>query len=269
MIRSSSLVAALSVLIPLLSAEESPARKSITQKWTIEGLEREALIFPSTKDSTEGAPLVFGFHGHGGGAQQAARSFRLHEEWPEAVVIYMQGIPTPGRLTDPEGKKNGWQSSAGILEDRDLKFFDAVLKTAKEKQKIDETRIYSTGHSNGGGFTYLLWAERPGVFAAMAPSAAAGLKSATKLTPKPALHLASPDDPLVKYSWQEQMIAHVKTLNGCSAEGTKWAEGCLEYPSETGSPLVVFLHDGGHKYPARGPALIVKFFKEHAKPVAK
>lgn len=251
--------------LSVVTAEENPQRVPLAQKWNIEGLEREALVYLPTKESPDGAPLVFGFHGHGGGAQQASRSFRLHEIWPEAVVVYMQGVPTPGRLTDPEGKKHGWQSSAGLHEDRDLKFFDAVLKTAKEKQKIDETRIYSTGHSNGGGFTYLLWAERADVFAAMAPSAAAGAKSAPKLTPKPAMHLASPDDPLVKYVWQEQMIAAVKTLNGCTAEGTEWADGCLEYPSATGTPLVVYLHSGGHKYPAEGPALIVKFFKEHAK----
>jgi len=28
---------------------------------------------------------------------------------------------------------------------------------------------------------------------------------------------------------------------------------------------VTFIHPGGHNYPAEGPALIVKFFKEHAR----
>src|SRR6478672_3764464 len=50
-------------------------------------------------------PLVFDFHGHGGKDRHAARSHRLHEAWPEAVVVYMQGLNTPGKLTDPEGKK--------------------------------------------------------------------------------------------------------------------------------------------------------------------
>ena len=36
---------------------------------------------------------------------------------------------------------------------------------------MDETRIYATGFSNGAGFTYLLWAARPTVFAAFAPVA--------------------------------------------------------------------------------------------------
>ena len=81
----------------------------------------------------------------------------------------MQGLPTPGQLTDPEGKRNGWQKTVGDQKDRDLKFFDAVLTKLKADYKVDESRIYSMGHSNGGGFTYLLWAARGDQFAAFAP----------------------------------------------------------------------------------------------------
>ncbi|MCB1234688.1 MAG: prolyl oligopeptidase family serine peptidase [Verrucomicrobiae bacterium] len=258
------LLSALAVVSTPLRAQDAARPQPLEHTWTVDGLERKALIHLPAKPSEKGSPLVFGFHGHGGWAAQAARSFRLHDEWPEAVVIYMQGLPTPGRLTDPEGKRNGWQSEPGAEGDRDLKFFDAVLATAKERFKIDETRVYATGHSNGGGFTYLLWGERPEVFAAVAPSAAVAARSANKLTPKPVLHLASESDPLVKYSWQSLMIERVKTVNGCGAEGSAWAEGCTQYPSENGAPLIVFLHDGGHRYPRAGPALIVKFFKEHS-----
>ena len=88
----------------------------------------------------------------------AARSFQIHERWDEAIVVYMQGLNTPGQLTDPEGKKRGWQKEKGDQKDRDLRFFDEVLKAMKSEYKVDVKRIYSTGHSNGGGFTYLLWA---------------------------------------------------------------------------------------------------------------
>ena len=90
----------------------------------------------------------------------AAANFAYHELWPEAIAVYMQGLNTPGALTDPEGKKPGWQKTVGDQNDRDLKFFDAVLATLKKDYKVDEKRIYATGHSNGGGFTYLLWAAR-------------------------------------------------------------------------------------------------------------
>src|SRR3989442_764734 len=84
------------------------------------------------------------------------------------------GQPRPGSGRDPEGKQPGWQHAAGDHGDRDLKFFDAVLATMKEKHHIDENRVYSMGHSNGGGFTYLLAIARPGTFAAIGPSACGG-----------------------------------------------------------------------------------------------
>ncbi|MBI1312315.1 prolyl oligopeptidase family serine peptidase [bacterium] len=199
--------------------------------------------------------------------QNADRSFGLQNHWPEAIVVYMQGVPTPGQLTDPEGKRNGWQSSIGDQGDRDLKFFDAVLKTLREKYKVDNSRIYSTGHSNGGGFTYLLWVARGEQFAAFAPCAAvnrAFLKQPPE--PRPILHIAGTHDALVKFAWQERMIDTVRRHNACSSEGTEWASDCTLYPSEKDAPVVTMIHNGTHKYPPEAPPLIVKFFKEHQKP---
>jgi len=58
-------------------------------------------------------PVVLVFHGHGGTARYAARTFALHRHWPEAIVVYPQGLNTPGRRTDPEGRRPGWQHAAG------------------------------------------------------------------------------------------------------------------------------------------------------------
>ncbi len=242
--------------------EPEPARMT----WTILGEQREALVYLPQKKSKGGAPVVFGFHGHGGTARNAARSFGFQRIWPEALVVYMQGLPTPGPLTDPEGKRNGWQHEADEKMGRDLKFFDAVLKTLREKHAIDENRIYATGHSNGGGFTYLLWANRPGVFAAIAPSSAGSRSLRTKTPePVPVMHLAGRQNPLVKFAWQELTMQRVRKINRCQEGSKTWAQNGTLYPSETGAPFVSYIHDGTHKYPAEGPALIVRFFKEHVK----
>lgn len=239
------------------------------REWKIDGVVRKALVWIPATATNSAAPLVFAFHGHGGSMQQAARSFHYHELWPEAVTVYMQGLPTPGKLTDPEGKRNGWQSAAGNQGDRDLRFFDAVLGSLEKECNIDTNRVYCTGHSNGGGFTYLLWAERGDVFAAVAPSAALSVDAAPKLKPKPALHVAGTNDTLVKYAWQEQMMRMVKKRNGCAASGKPWAsDGDLIgtiYPSESGTPFVTLISPGTHKFPAEAPALIVRFFKEHTR----
>ncbi|MCA9057475.1 MAG: dienelactone hydrolase family protein [Planctomycetaceae bacterium] len=239
-------------------------REPVTKSWTVDGLERQALVYVPEQQSDSPAPLVFGFHGHGGNMRQAARSFRMHEEWPEAIVVYMQGVPTPGQLTDPEGKKNGWQKSVGDQADRDLKFFDAVLASVRKEYRVDDERIYSMGHSNGGGFTYLLWAARGDAFAAVAPSGALSVKHRNDLKPKPVLHVAGENDPLVRFAWQEAMLEVVKKVNQCE-DGKPWKENATVFPSRVNTPLVTFITSEGHRFPQAAPRLIVTFFREHTR----
>ena len=242
-------------------AQAEPERRT----WQVDGVEREALVaVPSVPPAGETpAPLVFVFHGHGGTMHHAARTFSLHTRWPEAVCVYMQGLPTVGRLTDPEGKKSGWQPQAGAGGDRDLKFFDAVLATLNKEQKIDPKRIYATGHSNGGAFTYLLWGQRGDVFAAMAPSAAVAVGQLKDMKPKPVLHLAGKNDPLVRFAWQEITMAALRRLNECGS-GESMNGNLTRYPSTAGCPVFTWIHGGGHEFSAAAAAEIARFFKETA-----
>lgn len=236
----------------------------------VEGIEREALLHLPTSAKEKPAPLIFGWHGHGGRMGNVARSYHFHELWPEAVVVYPQGLNTPGRLTDPEGKKPGWQGRPGDQDNRDLKFFDALWAKLHSECKIDDSRVYSTGHSNGGGFTYLLWAERGDKFTAMAPSAAAARTTRELLKPKPVMHLAGEKDPLVKYEWQKLTMDALRKLNG-TTEGKAWEldKDCTVYPSATGTPVITAIHPGGHEYPKRAPEVIIKFFKSQVKKAVK
>jgi polyhydroxybutyrate depolymerase len=229
--------------------------------WDVDGVKREALVYmPDTKKSV---PVVFVFHGHGGNMRNTARSFKIHERWPDSAVVYMQGLPTPGKLTDPEGKKNGWNSDPADGSNRDLKFFDTVYTSFASR--MDTNRVFSTGHSNGGGFTYCLWAARGDQLAAVAPSAAVGARAVRMLQPKPALHVAGTNDTLVKYEWQERMIEAVKKINHCNTDGKPWhSSGDLIgtiYSSKSDTPLVTLISPGTHTFPKEAPALIVQFFQ--------
>jgi hypothetical protein len=53
-----------------------------------------------------------------------------------------------------------WQVRPGAQGDRDLAFFDAMFSWVRENYQVDTNRVYATGHSNGGMFTYLLWETR-------------------------------------------------------------------------------------------------------------
>ena len=244
-----------------IHADDSPVRR----EWTVEGVVREALVHVPAKAKTEAAPVVFAFHGHGGSMNNAARTFAMHTLWPEAITVYMQGLNTPGQLTDPEGKKPGWQHGIGAEGDRDLRFFDAVLASLRQDYRVDDRRIYSMGHSNGGGFTYLLWAARGDQFAAFAPSAAAAPRLLAQLKPKPVLHVAGENDPLVKFEWQQQTMNALRKINECG-EGQPWEKSCTRYPSKIGAPVVTLIHPGTHQFLSEAPAIMVKFFKEHARP---
>ena len=235
-------------------------------EWKVDGAVREALVYAPATARSAPSPVVFAFHGHGGTMKYAANKFAIQKHWPEAIAVYMQGLNTPGTLIDPQGKLPGWQKTFGDQGDRDLKFFDAVLATLKKDYKVDEKRIYATGHSNGGGFTYLLWAARGDVLAAVAPCAAAA-KAEFKphIKPKPVLHMAGENDPLVRFAWQQRTIDEVRKINGCG-EGKPWGEHCTLYPSKTGTPVVTYIHTGGHMMPEDVPPVIVKFFKQQAKP---
>lgn len=244
--------------ITIAQAQESLQRREII----VDGVKREVLLYAPVKAKTDSAPVIFGFHGHGGNMNNAARQYHFHTLWPEAIVIYPQGLNTPGKLTDPEGKKPGWQSGPGDQGDRDLKFFDAVLAELHKNYKVDDKRIYSSGHSNGGGFTYLLWAMRGDKFAAFAPSASAASKSLSTLKPKPMLHVAGENDPLVKFAWQQATMVAVRKLNQCG-DGHPWEldQNCTIYPSPVGATVITAIHPGTHNYPDQAPAVIVKFFK--------
>jgi polyhydroxybutyrate depolymerase len=251
------------VILLLLATSDLPAAEAlIRREWTVDGVVREALVYAPAQAKTEATPVIFAFHGHGGNMRSAARGFGFHTLWPEAIVVYPQGLNTPGKLIDPDGKLPGWQFGVGEKGDRDLKFFDAMLASLKQDYRVDEKRLFATGHSNGGAFTYLLWAARGDRFAAVAPSGAAADALFPALKPKPVLHAAGERDPLVKFTWQKETMDGLRRLNQCG-EGQSWGKWCTLYRSKIGGPVVTLIYPGGHMPPREVPEIIVKFFKEY------
>lgn len=262
--RTCLVVLALASAAALSLAAQGRTERLVTQTWTVGGVERTALVAaPAVAAGTMGSPLVLIFHGHGGTAQHAARTFAIHAQWPEAVVIYGQGLPTPGQLTDPEGRRAGWQHAIGGQGDRDLAYVDAIVAWARSRFTIDGTRIYAGGHSNGGTMTYVLWAARGSLLAAVAPSASVfrrELLSAAK--PKPALIIAGQRDQLVPFAAQKSSLQAALRLNQAAATGEPWSGAAVRHKSSIGTNVVAYIHAGDHAMPEDAGALMVKFFKE-------
>lgn len=250
------------MIVALLSLAllAAPAEPEIL-KFKVDNLDREALVYHGT--AKKNAPLVFGFHGHGGNMRQAARSFEVHQAWPEATVVYMQGVPT-ATSRDPKGAKNGWEmrgSRAG--GGKDVPFFDAVYDHFAKSGKIDSKRVYCMGHSNGGGFTYVLWANRADKLAAVAPFSAGGFRALGVDKPMPAFIVGGRADTIVKFDTVEDAFIRTVALNEAKLKETKGPMSV--YDGKNNMDVVSYFTDGGHNFIRDAVPHMINFFKAHKK----
>lgn len=228
---------------------------------TINGLERKALVMePANKDTKE-VPLIFVFHGKGGSAERICRKTSIHKKWPEAVVVYPQGLFVDG------GKiyGNGWKMIDKNGKSREIAFFDKLLDTLKGIYNIDKKRIYAMGHSNGGGMTTSLWITRPEIFAAFGISCSAGGRIQTtefNREPKPVFFVCKEDDKLVKKENMMTYIRRTTELNKCK-KGKKIGEYLTLYPGRNGNDVMTHVSPGPHEFVPATADMFVSFFKSH------
>ncbi len=172
-----------------------------------------------------------------------------------------RGLPTPS-MVDPNGLRSGWQRDPGQLDDRDLKFFDAILATLCSKYRIDDRRIYATGFSSGAIFSFLLRGERAKTVAAIGVCAGVLLPTVHVSTARPVIHIAGEADTTAPFSSQVQTMQAERDLDGCLPTGHHCGEGCTHYESAKHTPVVNSIHPGGHVYPPWATEEIVRVFKE-------
>jgi polyhydroxybutyrate depolymerase len=248
----------------LAVAAHGVAAQGTLMTWTVDGQKREAIVFaPAPSTAAIDHPLVFGFHGHGGNMNGAAQLMHIQTVWLEAIVVYPQGLNTPSHV-DPQGHKPGWQvevNQAGNVGNRDLDFFDAMLTTMHQKFTVNDKRIYATGFSNGGVFSYLLWAERGQTIAAIGEVAGRLWDSEHLTEPRAALAIAGQADTVDPFAQQQQSIENARQVDSATGPGQACGPNCTFYASTTQTPVKKIIHPGGHVYPPWAPGEIVKFFK--------
>jgi len=229
--------------------------------WTVDGVDRKAYVFKSSV-TNKPTPIVFCWHGFTGGGRQAAIGYRVHESWPEATVVYPQGLEV--HLLGKSGP--GWQIAPNAQGDRDLKFFDAMLAKMKTDYNADSKRIYTCGMSNGAIFSYVLLSQRGSIFAAAAPVAGIAPRAFKGAPAVPILITHGTKDPLLPFTGAERSRDMAIANNGVGQTQKEWAPGYMQYtPAPKGNDVIWHTHDGGHEWPAGTTDNIVKFFKAHAK----
>jgi polyhydroxybutyrate depolymerase len=247
------------VVVGLLSLSSALAAGPETMQWTIDGVQREAIVVPpSKKDASGKVPVILAFHGHGDtNANFAGVGFE--DVMPTAVVVYPQGLPT-NPATDPHGY--GWIYTDAPDGQRDLKFVDAMLATLHMKFKVDDQRVYAAGFSNGAMFTYVLWGTRAKTFASFAAVAGRIIPAVHITEPKPIIQIAGSHDRTVPYDQQLEAMKTARTVNGTDEEGASCGKRCKEFTSSKNAPVVNYIHTGGHEWPDGTTEMIVKFFEK-------
>ena len=223
------------------------------------GTPRVARVYPGEVRGNRPSPLVIVFHGLADNAWNFAGIVAFHEAWPEAIVVYPEGLPR----ADRDGSR-GWHGFRDNDANRDLAFVDALLETLTDRYQVDPARIYVTGFSNGGHMTFNLLLDRPCRFAAFAPVGALAEYVGEARTPRPVLYLFGREEPR-EYSdaWQRTVVALAR-INRATGEKREWAPGLTEFLSGPAGAVTVYgLYGAGHVWPAQGNALLVRFFEAH------
>lgn len=227
----------------------------------VDGIDRRAIVYASSvKDKP--SPVVFVFHGFTGNAKHAAFAYRVHNAWPEATVVYPQGLEV--NLLNRKGP--GWQIAPRMQDNRDLKFYDAMLAKVKSDFMADPKRIYTCGMSNGAVFSYVLLSERASTLAAAAPVAGFAAPAFKGAPATPILIIHGKADTLISISAAERSRAMAIANNGVGSKEEQWASGYVKYtPAPKGMDVIWHVHEGGHEWPSNVTESIIRFFKAHAR----
>nr|WP_297553296.1 PHB depolymerase family esterase [uncultured Corynebacterium sp.] len=164
-------------------------------------------------------PIVLAFPGWGQSAENLRGYSRL--DAADAITVFA------------EGKKKAWSPApyAKTSTAEDKKFVRDIIDAVRATYRVDDSRVYATGMSNGGGFAAYLACQMPDVFKSVATVSAAYYKDILKdcaHSPVGRLDIHGTVDPVVgyyggtrhktKYYSVESVLEQDRKRNGCSTK---------------------------------------------------
>jgi poly(3-hydroxybutyrate) depolymerase len=156
------------------------------------GIERSYMVHIPPR-AAKPTPIVLIFHGGGGRPQAIASRTGMNDlaDHYGFIAVYPAGAD---RASGRGGTWNiGGPSSPSSADD--VGFVEAILGDLERTTPIDHARIYATGVSMGGVFSYRLACEMSNTFAAIAPVAATMVDpSCHPSSPVAVLHIHGTDD---------------------------------------------------------------------------
>ena len=176
---------------------------SAAQKWNtgrndyqieVEGVERHFIVsIPRNYTHQEAFPVVFMFHGTSGTGEKFYNISGWKEKGEQEGIITVFPTALKYCYIDSDGKqknKTKWNDGkletyvcSGVTLKDDVLFVRNILKRLRKHLKIDESRIYASGFSNGAGFVSRLAVDLSDVLAAVV-AVAGGLQPQITATPQ-------------------------------------------------------------------------------------
>jgi polyhydroxybutyrate depolymerase len=217
------------------SLSTGPAANTQRDTITVGRFERSYEVYvPRSYDGKRAVPLVLAFHGLGGtaGEMRLVTALNTRAESEQFIVVYPEAHPAANR---------GWAMNctrctpADTLGINDVEFTATIIAAVRRQYQVDASRIYATGFSMGGWFTYVLACERPDLVAAIAPVGA--------LIARPVANSCHPTKPVgmamffgtadPTQAWEGR--AGEYGLLGADSTATLWASlsGCGGQPTRT------------------------------------
>ena len=165
----------------------------MTKELIVNGTTREYIIYvPENYTGTSSLPLLLSFHGLTSNMEFNFNytNFDQLAEDENFIVVH------------PNGISNTWTVSAN--DDTDINFIVALLNQLEEDYNIESNRIYSTGMSMGGFFSFSLACRLSDRIAAVASVTGSmyqpAINNCSPVKPMPILQIHGTEDVIVQYS---------------------------------------------------------------------
>ena len=162
---------------PEPSPDVEPTSTCARQIFTWNGLKRAYILCVPKPLPQTAMPVILGFHGGGGSAANWFATMPLHKLGAKEgfVTVYMQGCRDGQTDCSGTGKflwNVGKKDSLSNVDDQS--YVKEVIQrlSTEHKLSIDAKRLFATGHSLGGIFSYSMWCDQPTLFAAIGPLSA-------------------------------------------------------------------------------------------------
>ena len=244
------------------------AKGTINGEMTYKEINRDFILYvPSSYDSSSKQPLVFNFHGYGSNAEEQMNYGDLRSQADANGFILVH----PDALDDIGGRSYWNMGGWSISVHDDLEFIDNLINLLMDKYSINAERIYSTGMSNGGFFSFHLACNLNTSFAAIASVTGSmsyeTFDNCNARKPTPVLQIHGSIDTVVPYSGRDSIMKPVRDVmdywklnNGCdefvlSQPGllpgtTTWTETYLFDSCLNGTQNIhLYVQGAGHIWP--------------------